>query len=182
MKNLISKAALPIALCLILLGGSAMAQSTAPASDSSSSAAPTAKKSHMQRRMDEVEEQISDLHSQLNITDAQSTQWDAYAQVMRDNAKRTGEALRDRHQKMEGMNADDSMKSYAQIAQLNADNMQKLSSAFSALYAVLSSEQKQTADEMFKNRPPRQRPGGHGPRSKESKPASTSSSAPPSGG
>ncbi|GGA45038.1 Spy/CpxP family protein refolding chaperone [Dyella nitratireducens] len=177
MKNLFSKAALPIALSLVLLGGTAMAQSTAPASAASSATAPTAKKSHMQKRMDEVEQQISDLHEELGITDAESSQWDAYAQVMRDNAQNTGKALHERHQQMESMNADDSMKSYAKIAQLNADNMQKLSSAFSSLYAVLSPEQKQTADELFKNRPPKER-GGHGAKgSKESKPASTSSTA-----
>jgi periplasmic protein CpxP/Spy len=175
MNNLIRKAALPIALSLAMLAGTAMAQSTAPAAASSSAAAPAAKKSHMQRRMDEVEQQVTDLHDELAITDAESSQWDAYAQVMRDNAQRTGQALRDRHQKMESMSADDSMKSYAQIAQLNADNMQKLSSAFSALYAVLSPEQKQTADELFKNRPPRARGGEHG--GKGSKPASSSSAA-----
>jgi periplasmic protein CpxP/Spy len=173
MKNLVRKAALPIALSLALLAGTAVAQSTAPAA-ASSSAAPAAKKSHMQRRLDEVEQQVTDLHDELNITDAESTQWNAYAQVMRDNAERTGQALKDRHQKMEGMNADDSMKSYAQLAQLNADNMQKLSSAFSALYSVLSPEQKQTADELFKNRPPRNRGGAQG--AKGAKPASASSS------
>lgn len=178
MKNLFSKAALPIALSLALLGGTAMAQSTAPASASSSATAPTPKKSHMQRRMDEVEQQITDLHDELGITDAESSQWNAYAQVMRDNAQNTGKALHERHQKMESMNADDSMKSYAQLAQLNADNMQKLSSAFTSLYAVLSPQQKQTADELFRNRPPKQRMGGHKEHgSKESKPASASSTS-----
>ncbi|GLQ96219.1 Spy/CpxP family protein refolding chaperone [Dyella mobilis] len=175
MKHLLRKAAVPFALSLALMAGTAMAQSAAPAAASSSSTAPVAKKSHMQRRMDEVEQQISDLHDELGITDAESTQWSAYAQVMHDNAQKTGEALKDRHQKMESMNADDSMKSYAQLSQLNADNMQKLSSAFSALYAVLTPEQKQTADELFKNRPPRPHAGGHG--GKGSKPASASSSA-----
>jgi periplasmic protein CpxP/Spy len=174
MKNLFRKAAIPAVLSLALLAGTAMAQSAAPAS-ASSSAAPAAKKSHMQRRMDEVEQQISDLHDELSITDAESTQWDAYAQVMRDNAKRTGEALRDRHKNMDTMNADESMKSYAQIAQLNADNMQKLSSAFSALYGVLSPQQKQSADDLFKNRPPRGQGAGHG--GKGGKPASASSAA-----
>lgn len=180
MKKLFSKPALPLALSLALLGGIASAQSTAPASASSSASAPAAKKSHMQRRMDEVEQQINDLHEELGITDAQSSQWNAYAQVMRDNAQRTGQALHARHQKMENMSADESMKSYAQLAQLNADNMQKLSSAFSDLYATLSPEQKQTADELFRNRPPKQHMGGH--KGKESKPASASSSAPASGG
>lgn len=174
---------LPLALSLVLLGGIATAQSTAPASAATSTSAPTAKKSHMQRRMDAVEQQINDLHDELGITDTQSSQWNAYAQVMRDNAQRTGEALHARHQKMESMNADESMKSYAQLAQLNADNMQKLSAAFSDLYATLSPTQKQTADELFRNRPPKQRMDGrkeHG--SKESKPANASSAAPSSGG
>jgi periplasmic protein CpxP/Spy len=176
MKNIFRKAAVPVALSLALLGGTAMAQSTAPAS-AASSAAP-AKKSHMQKRLDEVEQQISDYHDALGITDAESSQWDAYAQVMRDNAKGMGEALRDRHKSMETMNADDSMKSYANIAKINADNMAKLSSAFSSLYAALSPEQKQTADELFKNRPASGHKGGHGNR--QSKPASASSSASPS--
>jgi protein CpxP len=174
MNKLFSKAALPVALSLALLGGTTMAQSTAPASTPSSTA-PAAKKSHMQRRMDEVEQQINDLHEELGITDAESSQWNAYAQVMRDNAQNTGKALHERHQKMESMSADDSMKSYAQLAQLNADNMQKLSSAFTSLYAVLSPEQKQTADELFRNRPPKQRMGGH--KEHEGKPASASSTS-----
>ncbi|WP_205744417.1 Spy/CpxP family protein refolding chaperone [Dyella sp. M7H15-1] len=174
MNIVLRKAAIPVALSLALLTGTVAAQSTAPASTSSSSAAPAAKKSHMQKRMDEVEQQISDYHDALGITDAESGQWNAYAQVMHDNAQRMGEALRNRHKNMEMMNADDSMKSYANIAQINADNMQKLSSAFSALYTVLSTEQKQTADELFKNRPPSGRKGHekHG-----DKPASASSSA-----
>lgn len=175
MNNLIRKAAVPVALSFALLAGTAMAQSAAPAPASSSAAAPVAKKSHMQRRMDEVEQQVSDLHDELKITDAESSQWDAYAQVMRDNAQKTGQALHDRHQKMESMSADESMKSYAQIAQLNADNMQKLSSAFSTLYAALSPDQKQTADELFKNRPPSARGGKH--EGMGGKPASASSSA-----
>ena len=175
MNKLFRKAAVPVALSLALLAGTAMAQSTAPAA-SSSTAAPASTKSHAQRRMDEVEQQIGDLHDELKITDAQSSQWDAYAQVMRDNAQRTGQALHQRHQQMESMSADDSMKSYAQLAQLNADNMQKLSTSFSALYTVLTPDQKQTADELFKNRPPRAG-GGHG---KGGKPASASSAASPS--
>jgi protein CpxP len=174
MKNVIRKAAVPVALSLALLAGAAMAQSTAPASASSSSA-PAPHKSRMAQRMDEVEQQISDYHDELGITDAESTQWNAYTQVMRDNAKSVGEALRDRHKNMESMNADQSMQSYAKIAQLNADNMQKLSSAFTSLYAVLSPEQKQTADELFKNRPPKQGAGGH--HKQGGKPASASSSA-----
>jgi len=70
---------------------------------------------------------------------------------MRDNAKNTAQAFQDRSQKLSTMNADEAMKSYAQLAQNHADNMKKLSSAWSDLYAVLSADQKQTADDMYRN-------------------------------
>ncbi len=49
------------------------------------------------------------------------------------------------------LNADESIKSYAALAQLHADNMKKLSTAFSALSATLSDDQRKTADVMFRN-------------------------------
>jgi periplasmic protein CpxP/Spy len=179
MKSPIRKAAVPALLLLTLFSGAAWAQ-TAPASASSTamSSSSTAAKSHAQRRMDNVEQQISTMHSQLNITDAQSKQWDAYAQTMRDNAQKTSDALRDRGQKMVTMNADDIMKSYAELAQMHADQMQKLSSAWSDLYAVLAPDQKQTADTLFHNPPLRSHPAM---RKHVAKPASASSAASSSG-
>lgn len=177
MKNAIRKAAVPLMFSLTAFAGSAIAQQTSPApAMASSSAAPAATKTHAQRRADAVEQRINDMHTQLKITDAQSTQWDAYAQTMRDNATKAGSAFRNRAQKMSSMNADDVMKSYAELAQMHADDMQKLSSSWSALYAVLSPDQKQAADDLFHNRAARphsmarkQKGGG--------KPASASSSA-----
>jgi Spy/CpxP family protein refolding chaperone len=180
MKNPIRKAAVPALISLAMLSGAAWGQ-TAPVSASSTSAmssSSTAAKSHAQRRMDNVEQQITTMHSQLNITDAQSKQWDAYAQTMRGNAQKTSDAMRDRGQKMATMNADDIMKSYAELAQMHADQMQKLSSAWSDLYAVLTPDQKQTADTLFHYRPLRPRPGMH---KHTTKPASASSAASSSG-
>lgn len=176
MQNAIRKVAVPLALSLAMLAGGVSAQSMSPATSSSSSASHTSK-THAQRRADEIEQHINDLHSQLQITDAQSKQWDAYAQVMRDNARKAGEAFHERAQKMPTMNADEVMKSYAQLAQMHADDMQRLSSAWSDLYAVLSPEQKKTADSLFQNR--HMKPH-HGPRPHKAKPASASSSASPS--
>jgi periplasmic protein CpxP/Spy len=183
MKNPIRKAAIPALISLALISGSAWAQ-TAPASasstsmSSSSSMSSTPTKSRAQRRMDNVEQQINTMHSQLNITDAQSKQWDAYTQTMRDNAQKTSDALRDRGQKMATMNADDIMKSYASLAQMHADQMQKLASAWSDLYAVLTPDQKQSADTLFHNRPLRPRSGT---RKHVAKPATASSAASSSG-
>ncbi|GLQ46650.1 hypothetical protein GCM10007862_17010 [Dyella lipolytica] len=176
MKNVIRKAAVPVMLSLAMFAGAVMAQQTSPASAASSAAAPAATKTHAQRRADAVEQRINDMHTQLKITDAQSTQWDAYAQTMRDNATKASSAFRDRASKMTSMNADDVMKSYAALAQMHADDMQKLSSAWSAVYAVLSPEQKQTADALFHNRTMGSHSMGRGHK-KGSKPASASSSA-----
>lgn len=154
MKNFARKAAAPALLTLAAFAASAWAQdaasgSAAPAAAPASApaAAPAA---GAKKRADEVDAQIKSLHDQIKITPAQEQQWDAFAQVMRDNAEKTRDAYHERGQKFSNMNADDSLKSYAALAQLHADNVQKLSAAFSTLYAALSDEQKADADAAFR--------------------------------
>ena len=179
MKNAIRKTAVPFALSLAVLAGGAFAQSTTPASSSSSSSTSGTTKTHAEKRADMVEQQINDLHEQLQITDAQSKPWNAYTEVMRDNARRASEAFQQRAQKMSTMNADEVMKSYAQLAQMHAEDMQKLSSAWSDVYAVLSTEQRQTADALFQHKAMKPHHGAG--QKKAAKPAGASSSAPASG-
>ncbi len=142
MNKMIRKAAAPALLTLAFLATSAWAQDTA--------ATAPAKVSHAQKHEDFVEKRVTELHTKLKITDQQSQQWDAFAQTMRDNAQKTDEAMHDRAQKIATLNADDAMKSYAALAQLHADNMQKMVTAFTALYGTLSDEQKLTADKLFR--------------------------------
>lgn len=142
-------AAVPCLLALTFMSAPVWAQS---ASDAAPASAPGAT-NHAQKHADFVEKRIADLHSQLKITSAEQPQWDAFAQTMRDNATATDQAFHDRAQKLSAQNADDSMKSYAALAQMHADNMQKLASSFSALYAVLSPDQKEIADPLFRNEP-----------------------------
>ena len=172
MKNVIRKVAVPALFSLALLAPSAWAQQSPVPSGAATSSTPA--KSHAQRRADSVERRISDLHTQLKITDQQSRQWDAFAQVMRDNAKNTGQAFHERSQKLSAMSAPDAMKSYADLTQTHADNMKKLSSSFSDLYAVLSDEQKQTADTLYRNQKLGHNKGPHN-RHKGGKPAGSSS-------
>ncbi len=159
MNHVIRKAAAPALLTLGLFASCAWAQDTTAATSAGAApaaAAPAAAAHGGKRdREDVVEKRISDLHAQLKITDQQAAQWDAFAQTMRDNAQKTDQAFQERAQKMSSLNADDSMKSYAALAQLHADNMQKLVTAFTALYGVLSEQQKATADTLFRNE------GGH---------------------
>jgi protein CpxP len=157
MKNSVRNIAMPALLTLAMFAAPIWAHAQA-AADQTSTAAPAAK-SHAQKRQDMVEQRIAELHTQLAITDQQSKQWDAFAQTMRDNAQKTSQAFKDRAQKLATMNADDAMKSYSDLAQLHAQNMQKLSSAMSDLYASLSDEQKQTADSLYRHEPGK---GHHG--------------------
>lgn len=175
MNYAICKTALPFALSFALLAGGVAAQNTTPASSTSSASTSSASKSHAERRADRVEQQIQDLHSQLQITDAQSKPWNAYAQVMRDNARKASDAFHQRAQKLSTMNADEVMKSYAQLAQMHADNMQRLASAWSDVYAVLSPEQRQTADALFQNKATK--PHHVGSHKKGATPAGASSTA-----
>src|SRR5262249_37817457 len=98
-----------------------------------------------------VERRISDLHRELQITPSENSQWDQFAQVMRDNAKDIDQAYKDRADKLDSMSAVDSMQSYAQIEQLRAQQTQKLVPAFQALYTAMSDQQKQQADALFRN-------------------------------
>ena len=178
MKNAIRDLAVPALLSFATLTSPAWAQqaATAPAA-ASSSAATTMHQHHSQKRADNVEQRISDLHTQLKITDAQSKQWDAFAQTMRDNARKAAEAFHDRAQKLPTMNADEAMKSYAALTRLHAENMQKLSSAMSDLYAVLSTDQKQVADAMYRNSGPKEHKAMH--KHKSAAPAAAASSTTP---
>jgi len=97
-----------------------------------------------------VEARITQLHSELGITPAQETQWDAFAQVMRDNAGRMQQTLQQRAGGFGQMSAADNMNSWASLAQEHAQGMQRLASAFQPLYGSFSDEQKRTADEVFR--------------------------------
>lgn len=102
-----------------------------------------------------VEQRIDFLHQELGITPGQSRQWDAFARVMRDNARRMEGALSTRRASLDTMHADASMRSYASLARLHADNMRRLAQSFGTLYAALSPAQRQKADELFRHPPAR---------------------------
>jgi protein CpxP len=97
-----------------------------------------------------ADQRIQSLRNELHIADAQLPQWNAFAQVMRDNATKTDALFRQRAGAAAGMNALDNMKSYAEIARAYADNTQALATAFEGLYNVLTVQQKQTVDTLFR--------------------------------
>ena len=97
-----------------------------------------------------ADQRIHALQAQLQVTEAQMPQWNAFAQAMRDNAASTDALFRRRAGAAASMSALDNMKSYAQIARAYADNTEMLANAFEALYGVLSDQQKQTVDTLFR--------------------------------
>ncbi len=98
-----------------------------------------------------VERRLTSLHAKLQITAAQAPQWNAFALVMRDNAQRMDKAFLGRIQAMPTMSAAQNMQSYADVAKEHARDMEKLAPTFLALYNTMSSSQKATADQMFRN-------------------------------
>jgi hypothetical protein len=98
-----------------------------------------------------VNRRITELHNRLHITSQQDQQWNQFADVMRDNARSIDQDFHQRADKLSSMSAVDNMQSYAQIEQLRAENAQKLVTAFQTVYGTLSDQQKQTADQLFRN-------------------------------
>ena len=97
-----------------------------------------------------VEQRIADLHAKLQITAAQQTQWEPFAQVMRANATGIDQAFQTRVKAMPGMTAADNVKSYAVITAEHAQEMQKLVPVFQTLYDAMSDSQKHVADQVFR--------------------------------
>ncbi len=96
-----------------------------------------------------VEAQIKLLHTELQITPAEEPAWTQFADVMRNNANDMAQAFADQKANHATMNAEDDMQAYTHMAMLHADNMQKLSAAFTPLYDSFPETQKKIADAVF---------------------------------
>ena len=99
-----------------------------------------------------VETRIKELHKKLQITDAQKTQWDALAQVMRDNAQKMADLEKRRAADAKSMTAVDVVKSYSEVIDAHEDGMKKFIPAFEDLYNSMSDSQKKIADSLFRSR------------------------------
>jgi periplasmic protein CpxP/Spy len=160
MKSISSNHLASVAVAALLwLPAAALAQSSqAPASAAPEGARPTAAQSsplagHPGAGRDagkRVEQRIKERHAQLRITPAEQSQWDEFAQVMRENAHDMDQAFVRRAEQFHLMNAVQNMQSYEQIADEHARHLQKLVSAFQNLYNAMPDQQKQVADQVFR--------------------------------
>ncbi|HTW53303.1 MAG TPA: Spy/CpxP family protein refolding chaperone [Stellaceae bacterium] len=161
MMKLSGRAALIAGVAFIALPAAALAQSTATPPSASAPRAPSAapaqpgapaqpSTSANTAAEQHVEARIKQLHTQLHITAAQDSQWNQFAQTMRDNARDMDEAAEQRAQQFATMTAVDNMQSYEKLAEDHVQHLQKLIPAFQALYDAMSPEQKKTADQVFR--------------------------------
>jgi periplasmic protein CpxP/Spy len=164
MMKLSGRAALVAGIALMSLPGVAMAQSassppsaaqppsapSAAPSQSGASALPSAPAQSPSPTEQRVEARIKQLHGQLKITSAEETQWNQFAQTMRDNARDMDEAAEQRAQQFAMMTAVDNMQSYEKLAEDHVQHLQKLIPAFQALYDAMAPDQKKTADQVFR--------------------------------
>jgi hypothetical protein len=105
-----------------------------------------------ERKAQEVEEHINQLHRELHITPAEEAQWDTVAQTMRENAQNLDRAIDQRDASIGTASAVDNLKSYADVVQAHAAAVMRLADSFSPLYSEMSDEQKKLADEIFSRR------------------------------
>ena len=117
---------------------------SAPASASITTPAPTLSKAEDTK----LEAHIKTLHQELRITPSEEPLWNAFANVMRTNDADMHQAFEARA-KVTTMTAEQNMESYANLAEIHADGMQKLSAAFDTLYDSFPSDQKKSADKIF---------------------------------
>jgi hypothetical protein len=99
-----------------------------------------------------VEARIKAMRKKLHITSAQETQWNAVAQVMRDNAHAIADLRQQGADKTKSMTAIDHLNSYAAITDAQAAGIHKFIPAFQALYDTMSDAQKKSADTLFRSR------------------------------
>ena len=92
----------------------------------------------------DVDRQIADLKKQLKITPQQEPQFNAFAEVMRNNAQELDALMQ---QAPSGQpNAVEQVKRFAQFSETQANGMKRLVPALQALYDSLSDPQKKVAD------------------------------------
>ena len=127
----------------------ALAQST-PAPANSDAAQSEARHHAMQRMLPGqlVDGRIAFLKAELKITPAQETQWQQVAGAMHENANSLDQAIKTARQDRGSMDAVQRLALREQFAKVRAENDARLLAAFKPLYASLSPEQQQVANQL----------------------------------
>ena len=175
MKKALLATAVAAAIAAITPGAFAQtAEAEAPTTEMLAAATPEtapAQRAAPERRFrlpsERVEARLAYIRTALRITDAQQAQWDGFANVLRKHARDMDQRIRERraqgpqaHGQRPQVNAIDRLERTQLRMQQRSARLGEVISAAKPLYAALSPEQKQIADEMIA----RQGRGGHGGR------------------
>jgi hypothetical protein len=119
-------------------------------------AAQTAATHHVHKtaaqKLETLNDRISALHAQLQITPDQEVGWAAVAQVMRDNEAQMQAMVTERRSKSpNGGDAVDELKTYERFTQAHVNGLKNLISSFTTLYASMPAAQQAIADHVFKH-------------------------------
>jgi hypothetical protein len=144
---------LPIFAIATLIAGPLMAQSAVESGVAGhhGSSAPTTQggsvgcMEKMSGMAQHVDSRLTSMRTKLKITDEQMPQWNAFADTMRDNARRMTEM----HEKMgpaASMSAPERLDRMEKMTAGMMEAAQSTKAAFMPLYSVLSAEQKKVAD------------------------------------
>lgn len=147
------KPALPALALVAALAGTA-GLSTLPAL--AQTAAPQAQdqaRDHREHHRDfsaarHIDGRIAYLKAELKITPQQEPQFNAFAEVMRNNARDEDAQMRQAGANQRP-NAVDALKQAQQMAEMQSNGLKRLVPAFQALYDSLSDPQKKTADQVL---------------------------------
>jgi hypothetical protein len=149
----ISKSLSAAALAVALVSAVPMAQTALAQPTPSAAEQHHAKRPHASH----IEGRLAFLKTELKITDAQTAQWNAFADVLRQNDK----ARRDRFEHMGGTRGQETtalerLERRERASEAQSQELKQYVAAFRPLYQALNDEQKKTADDLFS------RPRGHG--------------------
>lgn len=96
-------------------------------------------------------ERLGRLYDTLRITQGQQQAWNRFANTSLQNATTLDQLYRQRRDTLQTMNAVQNMQTFTQIQFQQAQDMQRLLPAFQQLYTELSPQQRQVADDMFRD-------------------------------
>lgn len=100
-----------------------------------------------------VDSRLAEIKKQLNITAAQQPQFEQFASVVKQNAQ-SMETLMQKAEQSSQPNAVEGLRTAANFAETEAENLKRLVPALESLYGTLSDQQKRAADRLFNAPPP----------------------------
>jgi LTXXQ motif family protein len=107
-------------------------------------------------RMDEhIDGQLAYLKTELRITDAQTPQWNVFANTFRADKEKDARLCKstdneESRSKMMSASLPDSLEMMAVRLTVRLESLRAMEAAIRPLYSILSKEQKKTADEIMK--------------------------------